>query len=245
VSTHDPFDLIRESNPVDPKNLPGAPFGMAERIMAERASPGFRMSGPALGLASMAFVLVVGAITTAIMITGSEEPVVSEASTTTTQAAGSVTNTTGQTTASGPAEGGPAPWSSLPRPQSAVPQHLIEDWTAAHNQTWCSVLYPADETALSSAGVSRSADFGGGWAVAWDLPDGPGRSADEGYCPNCGRGAYGIAGPDFTGMVDDLNIWPNRIAWEDGSRAGYGLEGLGAPDSGAPMLSYVVVANQG
>jgi hypothetical protein len=217
---------------------------MADRIMSGRSRRRFHLSGPALGLASMAFVLVVGAATAAILMTGSDDSVVTQASTTTTQETSPSTTEPGTTAVSGTVEGGRAPWSALPLPQSAVPQHLIEDWARAENQTWCSVLYPADK-AVSTYGVSRSADYSGGWAVAWDLPDGPGRDAVDGYCANCGRSAYGVAGAGSTGTVNNLNIWPDQLVWNDGSRAGYGMEGLEAPGSGAPLLSYLVVEGQG
>ncbi len=250
MSTQDPFDRVRKSNPVDSKSLPGAPLGLANRIMAEGRQGRFRITGPALGLASMAFVLVVGALTTTIMLGGSNETAVTQATSTTVEGSTGSTTTIPATTTTvtrldNEIAGGLAPWSALPLSQSAVPQHLIEDWGQAQNRTWCSALYPADPAALGSGAISRSADFGGGWAVAWDLPDGPGRSATAGYCPDCGRSAYGVAGADITGGVEDLGIWPNQIAWDDGSRAGYGLEGLEAPGSGAPVLSYVVVEGQG
>ncbi|MDH5616076.1 MAG: hypothetical protein OEY62_05990, partial [Acidimicrobiia bacterium] len=193
-------------------------------------------------------------LATTILPSGTDEPAVNQVSTTTTLDPSATTTTepgsTTTTTAAvlngnGATAGGVAPWSAEPLPQAAIPQHLIEDWATAENQMWCSVLYPADPLELSAGGVSRSADFSGGWAVAWDLPDGPGRSRDSGYCPDCGRGAYGVAGADITGTINDLNIWVDRIAWDDGSRAGYGLEGLEQPGSGAPALSYLLVEGQG
>ena len=252
MSTDDPFDRVRKSNPIDPDTLPGAPLGMANSIMAERKPRRFHITGPARGVASMAFVLLVGALVTTIMLGGSDNPAVTQDPTTTVDDS-TVTTTTkpGSTTTiatsgeDGVIAGGPAPWSALPLPQSALPQHLIEDWAAADNQTWCAVLYPADPTALSANGTSRSADFSGGWAVAWDLPGGPGRDTSGAYCANCGRGAYGVAGPDLTGATDDVGVWPDRITWDDGSRAGYGLEGLDQSGSGAPVLSYLLVDGQG
>ena len=249
MSTKDPFDRVRKSNPVDPQDLPGAPLGMTDRIIAETSPRRLNISGPALGLVSMAFVLVVGAATTAIIVSGSEgAPVAGESTTiisttpTTSATQEGSTPTTHEPNGTG---GGVAPWSAPPLPQSAVPQHLIADWAGAANQTWCSALFPEDPRSLSPAGVSRSADFSGGWAVAWDLPNGPGRDATDGYCPDCGRSAFGIAGADFTGTVNDLAIWPNQIAWSDGSRAGHGLEGLEAPGSGAPELAYLKIDGQG
>jgi len=252
MNTEDPFDRVRKSNPIDPSTLPGAPPGLANRITSEGNPRRFRLTGPALGLASMAFVLFVGALTTTIMLSGSDETVVTQASTTTIESAATPStapiessSTTVPPEGSQATAGGTAPWSGEPLPQPVIPQHLINDWAKAENRTWCSALYPADPPALNPSGLSRSADFSGGWAVAWDLPNGPGRGAADGYCADCGRGAYGVAGPDFSGSVDDLNIWPNQLAWEDGSRAGYGLEGLESPGSGAPWLGYLVINGQG
>ena len=64
MSTQDPFDRVRRSNPVEARDLPGAPLGMLDRVIGQRRAR-LRISGPVLGLASMAFVLVVGAITAA------------------------------------------------------------------------------------------------------------------------------------------------------------------------------------
>ncbi len=251
MSTQDPFDRVRKANPVDARTLPGAPLGMAGRITA--APPRrFRIKGPTLGLASMAFVLVIGGLTTTLMMGGTDETPVTQAPSTTTVDSTTPTSidpvtatTTTDQEGTHIIELGAAPWSAAPLPRSEVPRHLIDDWAGAGNQTWCSALYPTDPASLSADGVTRSADFGGGWAVAWDLPDGPGRDAADGYCADCGRSAFGIAGVDQTGTSTDLSIWPDQLAWDDGSRAGYGLEGLAAPDSGAPVLSYLLVEGQG
>jgi hypothetical protein len=252
MNTEDPFDRVRKSNPIDPSTLPGAPPGLANRITSEVNRRRFRLTGPALGLASMAFVLVVGMLTALIMLSGSDETVVTQASITTIESAATPStapiessSTTVPPEGSRVTAGGAAPWSGEPLPQPVIPQLLINDWAKAANRTWCSALYPEDPAALNPSGISRSADFSGGWAVAWDLPNGPGREAADGYCADCGRGAYGVAGPDFSGSVDDLNIWPNQLAWEDGSRAGYGLEGLESAGSGAPWLGYLVINGQG
>ena len=252
MSTQDPFDRVRKSNPVDPHDLPGAPLGMAERIVADGSPRRFHISGPVRGLVSMALVLVVGAAITAIIITGSEGTPVAQDSTTTTPDSPTTTTTGGSETPTtvfteelNVIDGGAALWSTPILPQTSVPQHLIADWVNAENQTWCSVVFPENSAGLDPVGVSRSAYFGGGWAVAWDLPDGPGRAAAEGYCPDCGRSAYGIAGAGLTGTVNDLALWPNRIVWADDSQAGYGLEGLAEPGSGAPLLSYLKIEGQG
>ena len=83
--------------------------------------------------------------------------------------------------------------------QSDVPKVLVQQWEAAENRSWCSALYPADATSLGPGGVIRPANFGGGWAVAWDLPDGPGRLPSGEYCRDCGRGRE--------------RPWPRRRPW--------------------------------
>lgn len=249
MNTGDPFDAVRKSNPVDSQELPGAPLGMADRILTNRKPGRSRLSGPVRALASMAVVLAVGAVTAAILIGGSGENPVTQRSTTTSSPAVTGTTdptpTTTTTTSVQSASDEPAPWSSGLLPQSAVPQHLIEDWARAENRTWCSALYPATPLDLGAEDAGWSAEFAGGWAITWDSPSGPGRSSDGGYCPDCGREAFGVAGAGITGTADSLSIWPKQIDWPDGSRAGYGVEGGQAPGSGAPFLAYLLVEGQG
>lgn len=165
----------------------------------------------------------------------------STASTTTTLATTTTISTT--TTAVSTTEPAipPAPWASAPI--ANVPQVLVDQWQAAENNTWCSALYP--DGLVQPVGSVRKANFAGGWGVAWDLGSGPGREAWGDYCTDCGRGAYGVAGTGIRAQGDEPLLFPNQISWDDGSYAGYGYEGLASPDSGAPLLMYLLVNGDG
>ena len=129
--------------------------------------------------------------------------------------------------------------------QNDVPRVLAQQWEAAENRSWCSALYPADTTGLGPGAEIRSANFGGGWGVAWDLPDGPGRLPSGEYCADCGRGAYGVAGTGGLAWGDEAERWPTTAEMSDGSKVGYGFEGDSSPDSGAPLLAYLLVKDEG
>ena len=149
------------------------------------------------------------------------------------------------TTTTTPADG-KAPWSAAPLAADAVPTVVADTWSAADNRDECAVLFPADPGALAGDAVLHDRYFGGGWGLAWDLPSGPGRWDPGGeYCADCGREAFGVAGTggDATGTEDA--IWPNRLAWTDGSHAGYGYEGLTSGGSGEPLLAYLFIEGQG
>ena len=129
--------------------------------------------------------------------------------------------------------------------QSEVPKVLIQQWDAAENRSWCSALYPVDAAALGPGAEIRSANFSGGWAVAWDLPDGPGRQPSGEYCSDCGRGAYGVAGTGELAWGDEADNRPTVAELLDGSKVGYGYEGDAAAESGAPLLAYLLVKDEG
>ena len=74
----------------------------------------------------------------------------------------------------------------------------------------------------------RSANFSGGWAVAYDTPK--------------TRSIYGIAGTGTVALAyNHATVFPTTIRWSDGSYASYGLEG----GTGPSYLAYVTVAGQG
>ena len=138
-----------------------------------------------------------------------------------------------------------SPWSVPPLPSEAVPSILKPAWDSAGNKSFCAALYPANANDLGADAVVRTADFGSdAWALAWDRPEGHGRTADEGYCEDCGRSAFGVAGTSLS-ADESTAVWPDRIEWSDGSVAGYGLEGLADPGSGAPHLAYLTIPGQG
>ena len=143
--------------------------------------------------------------------------------------------------------GGAAPWSAARLPQSAVPAVLVDQWENADNRGWCSALWPVELPEAGADGVVRSADFGGGWAVAWDLPTGRGTAASGEPCAECGRSAFGVAGAGLPGGPEDAQRWPDVVEWDDGSMAGYGNEGFEPDDAQNPpkKLSYLFVDGQG
>ena len=144
----------------------------------------------------------------------------------------------------------PAPWASAPPLAAADVPVLATEWEAAENRETCAALAPSGGIA---GATPRSANFSGGWAVAWDAPSGPGMSADGMFCENCGRSAVGVAGAGVAAVAGDVLAFPNVIEWDDGSLAGYGVEGAiaGAVDDAATnsgdsatQLAFLSVAGQ-
>lgn len=120
---------------------------------------------------------------------------------------------------------------------------LVDQWEAADNNTICSALYPAG--AIDPTASIRKASFTGGWGIAWDLPSGPGRQSWGDYCTNCGRGAFGIAGTALRTEGDEPSVFPHLLSWDDGSIAGYATEQLVAPETGAPLLMFLLINGEG
>ena len=141
-----------------------------------------------------------------------------------------------------------APSAPSPRQeQQLLAADLIRaEWNKAENRDVCAPL--AFISDAGAGGAPRRANFAGGWAVAFDLPD--------------LRSAYGVAGP---GEIDtDLAPpseqarrlgaqWPYFTTLSDlpaPSFAGYGLSGAQAYDGGNPegkgqqSLAYVRVGGQ-
>lgn len=135
---------------------------------------------------------------------------------------GACAATPATTQTSGPA---PSPDSTTPLPTRTSPALVSEnlvltEWRKAENKATCA---PASFLKTGQPVNARRADFSGGWAVAFDLPN--------------LRSAYGIAG---TGSLDSDNAseaakrseierWPFVIdlpALPSPSYAGYGLSGF-------------------
>jgi hypothetical protein len=143
-----------------------------------------------------------------------------------------------------------APWASA-APLSAVDVPVLAaEWEQAENRASCAALAPSGGVA---GATPRGANFSGGWAVAWDAPDGPGMAADGTFCEDCGRSAVGVAGAGVAAVESDVRAFPNLIEWDDGSLAGYGIEGsiAGAVDDAATtdgdsatQLAFLSVAGQ-
>ncbi len=137
-------------------------------------------------------------------------------------------------------------------PASEATPVLAEQWQAADNSASCAALSP--EGGIAGA-TPRAANFAGGWAVAWDAPDGPGMNADGTFCENCGRSAVGVAGAGVPAEESVITSWPNVVEFDDGSIVGYGIEGAAGselvvddPATGAvdspTQLAFLSVAGQ-
>ncbi len=121
----------------------------------------------------------------------------------------------------------PPPWGTVPVSAASVPRVFTDVWTRAENRARCALVAPANLSADAARATSRSAAFSGGWAVAYDLPE--------------LRSAFGIAGSGTIATGTDVyDQWPHKIAWADGSTAGYGLEGGTGPN----WLAYVRIPGQ-
>lgn len=132
-----------------------------------------------------------------------------------------------------------APWSQPPLPHNQVPAVLLSEWRQAENRATCAALAPQNLGDHQDA-QPRAAYFSGGWAIAYDKPGLPGRNPDGTFCPNCGRGAFGIAGAGVNVEPQDIQSWRHRRVWTDGSAAGYGPAGGEGPN----YLAFVQVKGQ-
>jgi hypothetical protein len=119
-----------------------------------------------------------------------------------------------------------APWSQPALTASAVPAAYIEEWRKADNRARCAPIAPSSLGAGSGA-TARRAQFGGGWGVAYDMPE--------------LRSAFGVAGTGVAAADPSYSDWPHERVWRDGSTAGYGPEG----GSGPNQLAYLRIAGQG
>lgn len=190
--------------------------------------------------AAAAVVLASGGITALLFRpdTGTEATG-SEPSPTTTVAAATTTTIPADTV---PATLTDPPWTGEAVAQETAPQVLTETWTSAENKRWCSALVPTDLGAAAGAATPRAAVFAGGWGIAWDLPSGPGQTADGEDCADCGRSAFGIAG---TATVRDAQLvasQQNAMVWSDGSVASVDAP---AAQSARRRVATVVVAGEG
>lgn len=127
------------------------------------------------------------------------------------------------------------PWEGDVLGSSEVPSVLLEQWRNAENREHCAAV--AFATTGVDQATARSANFSGGWAVAWDLPAGPGVTPDGSYCPDCGRGAFGLAGTGVEPSPDTYDDWEFEKTYSDGSKVGYGPRG-------EQWLAYLEIAGQ-
>ncbi|MDH3731154.1 MAG: hypothetical protein OES13_08540 [Acidimicrobiia bacterium] len=168
------------------------------------------------------------------------ETTVPTATTTATTQSPTVSSTT---TIAVPISTDSSPWGSTPLAADEVPETLKAQWEQSDVKGFCSALFPS--TPLPEDATIRAANFSGGWAVAWDMPDGPGRFGSGEYCEDCGRGAFGIAGAFGPADGDETEVWDQQLQWPDGSKAGFGFEGLGDGSQGEPHLMYLLVKGEG
>ena len=139
--------------------------------------------------------------------------------------------------------GGQAP---SPEPRLVAEAVILDEWRKAANKDECAPL--AFASTGRARGAPRPATFGGGWGVAFDLPN--------------LRSAYGIAGPGLVAAdrgSGDLQRerlqeqWPHARDLEalpQPAFAGYGVEGAQAYPAGNPTgrgvnsLAYVRVGGE-
>jgi len=136
------------------------------------------------------------------------------------------------------------PWAAPKLRADQVPAVLVQEWRAAGSRADCAALMPSD-LGPATSGTARRAEFGDrAWAVAWDVPGAPGRSATGQPCADCGRGAVAVAGTSLdvpgSGSLPGASVLPETRRWADGSVARYGLEG----GSGPAFLAQLEVVGQ-
>ncbi|HEV2149721.1 MAG TPA: hypothetical protein VGR37_20140 [Longimicrobiaceae bacterium] len=106
-----------------------------------------------------------------------------------------------------------------------MPGVYVAEWRRAENRATCALIAPAS-LGPHGAARPRAANFGGGWGVAYDLPD--------------LRSAFGVAGAGVSASGPSYSGWPHRREWSDGSTAGYGPEG----GTGPRQLAYLRIPGQ-
>jgi hypothetical protein len=135
--------------------------------------------------------------------------------------------------ATAPDEKAPPPWSAARVELAALPPVYLGEWQRAGNRGRCPLLVATDLGAGGGA-IPRRADFGTGWAVAYDREGLPGTSAAGAACGDCGRSVFGVAGtaasPGGAAARDKL------VTWSDGSRLFHAAAG------GRGELGYLHVA---
>ncbi|MCB0997610.1 MAG: hypothetical protein KDB21_21110, partial [Acidimicrobiales bacterium] len=69
----------------------------------------------------------------------------------------------------------PAPWGAAVLPAASTPDIALAQWRTDDGRR-CPAMYPVGFDAAEPAAVLRGAEFGGGWGLAWDMPEGKGRA---------------------------------------------------------------------
>ena len=118
-----------------------------------------------------------------------------------------------------------APWREARLRRDEIPAVYLQQWEKAENRAECALIVP--RSLGDGAGATpRAANFGGGWGVAYDLPE--------------LRSAFGVAGAGVKATDPAYAKWPYVQQWDDGSRAEYGPEGGTGPN----QLAYVRIRGQ-
>jgi hypothetical protein len=110
------------------------------------------------------------------------------------------------------------PWAGGAIGRDAVPEVALAEYDKSGMGPDCPLMTFADLGEAAGA-IPRRADFGEGqWATAWDSQGFPGVEASGVPCPDCGRGALGIASVLDPGdpIVDDEGA-STSMAFDDGS----------------------------
>jgi hypothetical protein len=118
------------------------------------------------------------------------------------------------------------PWRNDPLSRASVPAVYVAQWEKAENRETCALIAPRTLGAAGQGATPRAANFAGGWAVAYDLPD--------------LRSAFGVAGAGVEAGEPSYDKWPYVRQWDDGSKAEYGPEGGTGPNE----LAYVRIQGQ-
>lgn len=118
-----------------------------------------------------------------------------------------------------------APWREGKLHRDQVPAVYFQQWEKAANRAECALIVPRS-LGEGAAATARAANFSGGWAVAYDLPD--------------LRSAFGVAGAGVKASDPSYDEWPYVQQWDDGSRAEYGPEGGTGPN----QLAYLRIEGQ-
>lgn len=119
-----------------------------------------------------------------------------------------------------------APWREPALSRASVPDVYVVEWEKAENRDTCALVAPRSVGAAGEGATPRAARFGGGWAVAYDLPN--------------LRSAFGVAGAGVKAGEPTYNQWPYAYEWGDGSKVEYGPEGGTGPN----QLAYLRIQGQ-
>lgn len=111
-------------------------------------------------------------------------------------------------------------------PRDSVPAVYLSQWEKAENRDTCAVIAPRSVGQAGATATPRCANFSGGWAVAYDLPD--------------LRSAFGVAGAGVSAGDPTYDKWPYAYDWADGSKVEYGPEGGEGPN----QLAYLRIQGQ-